>query len=222
MYIEVVGALLASLGGASVIIAAFAHFLGKVWTDRIGKSTSAKFDAELEVIKSSNTLALEEFKAMSSLVLKEKENYAGISLEFYQSFFQERVRVYLQLLDIKNEYISDMEEEFLTEIHEAWGDIYHSTYKSIRKLLIEKQLYISNDLDELFGRFRKSASQYIRDADMVEAFSNGEDEPPWENEKLKNIYTNFARETSKDMNAIMEQVGIDVSKLRSRIDIDKT
>ena len=38
---EVVVSVLASLGGAALVIGAFAHFLGRIWTDRIAKSTKA-------------------------------------------------------------------------------------------------------------------------------------------------------------------------------------
>lgn len=221
MYTEIVGTLLTSLGGATIIVAAFAHFLGRVWTDRIAKTTSAKFDSELEILKSRNTLALEEFKTTSSLVLKERENFAGISQEFYQEFFKNRVETYLKLLDLKNQYITNMEEEFTTEINEVWGLTYHSTYTSLRKLMIEKQLYISNDLEKLFSEFRTIASKYIKEADMVEAFHINEDSPPWENEKLIAVYDKFAIETYEKMNTVMVQIANDVSMLRSRIEIDK-
>lgn len=222
MYSEIVGTVLSSLGGATIIVGAFAHFLGKVWTARIAKSTSAKFDSDLEILKSRNTLALEEFRTAASLVLKEKESFAGISKEFYQDFFKKRVETYLKLLDIKNQYITDMEEEFTTEIHEDWGQSYHSTYKALRKLMIEQQLYISNELEKLFSDFRSSASKYIKEVDMAEAFSINEDCPPWENDKIIAIYNKFANETHEKMYAVMNQISNDVSLLRSRIEIDKT
>jgi len=222
MYTEIVGTLLASLGGASLIVGAFAHFLGKIWTDRIAKTTAAKFDAEMESLKSKNKLALEAFKTESNLLLKEKENFAGISLAFYQRFFEKRVETYLELLKVKNEYISEMEEEFITDIHEGWGEIYHSTYISLRKLITERQIYISNELDDLFWKFRAEASEYIKEADLAEAYAHGDNrEPPWENHQVLAAYDNFARETAEYMKSVMAQISSDVSKLRSRIELDK-
>ncbi len=218
---EVIGSVLASLGGAALIIGAFAHFLGKIWTDRIAKSTKARFDSELEASRAQNQLALEAFKSESSKILKQQEYFAGISANFYQGFFSERVKTYLKLLEIKNQYITSMEEEFTTELHEDWGQIYHSTYTRIRKLIIEKQIYISNDLDSLFGSFRSDASKYIKEADLVEAHTYNQDEPPWENENLRAVYNKFAVETGHHMQAILEQISHDVSKLRARIEIDK-
>jgi hypothetical protein len=220
MYSELVAPILASLGGASVIIAAFAHFLGKIWTARISETTSARFNAELEALKSNNTIALEEFKTKSSLALKERENFAGISKNFYQEFFKKRVETYQSLLKLKNNYIAGMEEEFLTEELESWGSVYHSTYKSLRKLMIENQLYISNELDKLFVDFRKTASKYIKEADLVEAHTYDPEHPPWENKHLNAVYNKFAKETMDQMSMVLEQIASDVSKLRSRIEID--
>lgn len=220
MYSEVVAPLLASLGGASIIVAAFAHFLGNIWTDRISKSTSAKFNSELEALKASNTLALEGFKTKSTLALKERENFAGISQDFYQDFFKQRVETYQKLLNIKNEYIAGMEEEFMTDELENWGSVYHSKYVSLRKIMIENQLYISNELEKLFGDLRTSASEYIKEADLVEMHTFDPTNPPWENEHVNAVYDKFAKETSDKMGTVLEQIGSDVSKLRSRIEID--
>ena len=243
MFNEIVETLLVSLGGASVIVAGFAHFLGKIWTDRIAKATTAKFNiemeaikssntvsleniktkniAELELIKSSNTIALEEFKRESSVLLSDKEQFGGISHEFYQEFFKDRVETYSELLKIKNNYITQIHEEFITEIHEGWGNVFYSTYVSLRKLMIEKQLYISNELETLFSELRIEASEHIREVDLEEAYSSADETPPYENERLSALYDKLATSTGKLMKNVMEQIGTDVSKLKSRIELDK-
>jgi len=221
MNLDVVSTVLTSLGGATVIIGGFAHLLGKIWTDRIAKETSAKFTSELEVLKSKNTILLEEFKSNSAISLKENEQFALISQEFYQDFFNKRVRIYQKLLNIKNEYVTDMEEEFITEQLESWGNVYHSSYIKLRSLIIKNQLYISNDLDALFTKFRSKASEYIKEADLMEAYSINSDGTHNGSEALDSAYQNFANETYKLMTAVFDQIGDDVSKLRSRVEIDK-
>jgi hypothetical protein len=220
MYSEIVAPILASLGGATVIIAAFAHYLGKIWTDQIAKSTSARFNNELEQLKASNTLALESFKMRASLSLNERENFAGISQKFYQQFFNKRVETYQSLLKIKNDYITGMGEEFLTDVFEREGAIYYSTYTSLRQLVIENQLYISNELDNSFGVLRLSASEFIKEADLVEANTDDPDHPPYENQHLEAVYKKLASKTSTDMSKVFEQITCDVSKLRARVEID--
>ena len=49
---EISSAILASLGGGALIIAAFSSWLGKVWAGRILESDRAKYQAEIEQIKS--------------------------------------------------------------------------------------------------------------------------------------------------------------------------
>jgi len=220
MYSEIVGTLLASLGGATVLVGVFTHFLGKVWADRIATTTAAKFHADLERLKATNAASLEQFKARSTLLLREQEHFAGISLDFYQRFFSERVDTYLKLLEIKNQYITEMEEELATEIHQVWGEIYHGTYTSLRKLIVERQIYISNELDGLFREFREKASEYVKEADMAEAFAHAHRaEPPWEDRRRHAVYDKFARETGDHMRGVMDQIGFDVAKLRSRIEL---
>lgn len=200
----------------------FAHFLGKVWADRIAKTTKAKFDADMEILQSRNTAALEKFKAESDLAIREREAFVGISKEFYQKFFTQRVDTYLKLLEIKNKYISDMEEDFVTDLHEGSGQIYHSTYKSLRETIIARQIYISNDLDILFQKFRSEASEYIKEADLAEAYAYTDDEPPYNDAHLQAAYDKFIRETSEHMKNIMSQISDDISKFRSRIELDKS
>jgi hypothetical protein len=243
VYPEIIGTIFASLGGASVIVAGFAHLLGKIWADRIAKTASAKFSIELESvkannlsaleniksnnttileeIKSINTIALEDFKRDSSILLSDREQFGGISLDFYQDFFKKRIEIYLKLLEIKNSYITETHEDFITEIHDGRGQIYHSTYISIRELIIKNQLYISNELEQVFSKLRMEASTHIKQADYEEAHSYKTDNPQGDNQRLQNIYDEFASSTNSLMNEIMNQVGLDVSKLRSRIELDK-
>lgn len=223
MNLEVVGTVLASFGGASVIVGAFAHFLGKVWADRIAKQTAAKFNQDLENLKSKNTYILEEFKKRSESELKDREYFSGISQEVYQDFFKNRAKVYLELLKIKNKYISDMHEDFVTDETESWGHAYHATYVNLRKLIIENQLYISNDLESSFHKFRMDSAKYTKEADMLEGYAIGSGAKGWEaDEKKAPVYEKFATETHELLNKVFLQLDKDVSKLRSRIEMDRT
>ncbi|EOV0164612.1 hypothetical protein ACOIWV_004575 [Vibrio parahaemolyticus] len=222
MYWELIGSVLASLGGASVVIAGFAHFLGKVWLDRISKQTAAKYDAELLTIKSKSEFALSSFKTRADAELKSREEFNGISLEVYQGFFQNRVSTYLELLKIKNAYTTKMNEDFVTEETEDWGNAYYSIYSSLRKLVIENQLYISNELEQRFSFLRMNAAEYIKEADMTEGYSVGDgDDPNVTQEQLSKVYKKLAGETYQEMEDFFNQLDADVQKLRSRIEMDK-
>ena len=219
---EIVGTIMASLGGASVIVAAFAHFLGKVWADRIAQQTSAKYKQAFEILESKNTMALEDFKSKSEAELRDREQFSGISKEVYQGFFKNRVSTYLKLLELKNKYITNMHEDFVTEETERWGDAYYYSYVSLRKLMIENQLYISNELEKAFSELRMEAAKYTKEADMVEGYALGAGADSREAEEERTlIHDKLATKTSDLMNKVMRQVETDVSKLRSRIEIDK-
>ncbi|MCQ8849824.1 hypothetical protein NQT74_14655 [Alteromonas stellipolaris] len=180
----------------------------------------SKSTQNLEKIKAKNTEALEQTKHALDIIKGSQEQFGGISLEFYQKFFDVRIDLYLELLDIKNKYIEEMEEEFATEVHEGWGIVYYTTYISLRKLMIKKQLYISNELEESFSELRKNAFEFMKEADMQEVLSR-EDETPVENEQLRKVYDRFAESTDHLMESVMVQIGKDVSKLRARIELDK-
>jgi len=222
MNFEIVSTLLASLGGASIIITAFAHFLGKVWAGRIAQQTIAKYAQELEIVKSKNTLVLEEFKKKSESELKEREQFTGISLEIYQDFFKNRVSCYIKLLELKNRYISDMHEDIGIEETESWGDAYYSTYKTLRSFLIENQLYISNELEKSFHELRIEAATYTKEADLVEVYAlSFGTEPVHAHEQRHSTHDKFAKKTHELMSKVMKQIDSDVKKLRSRIEIDR-
>ncbi|MAD54077.1 MAG: hypothetical protein CMF18_08400 [Idiomarinaceae bacterium] len=219
---EFVGTLMGSLGGASVVVAVFAQFLGKIWSVQIAQSTKHQFKSEFERLQTENRLALQKFESESKLLMKEKEQFFGISSEFYRDFLSERVETYQKLLAIKNRYIEELEEEITTEVNEEWGRVYHSTYTALRQLIIGRQLYISNELDLLFGKLRSEASHYVKEADLVEAYASVDGRSrPWENEELRKVYNEFAKSTNEGMNKVMEKISQDVSKLRSRIEVDK-
>jgi hypothetical protein len=222
VYWEIIGSVLASLGGASIIIAAFAHFLGKIWFDRISKQTAAKYAAELFKLKSESEIALENFKVKADFELKDRADFNGISMDIYQDFFNKRVKTYLSLLKIKNQYIEKMNEDFLTEEIECWGDAFYSTYKNLRKLIIENQLYISNDLDNKFIDLRMKAAEFIKEADRTEGYGLGVGAHYQDiQDNQSKIYDDLARDTHPEMTEFFNQLSLDVSKLRARIEIDK-
>jgi|GEM_PF-2581438 len=219
---EIVGTIMASLGGASIIIAALTNFLGKVWADRIAKQTTAKFTQELEALRSKNTLVLEDLKRKSNSILQEREQFGGISSEVYQNFFQKRVETYILLLKIKNKHCSDTHENFLIDEEDIFGDAYYSTYSSFRKLIIENQLYISNELEKSFSVLQMKAAQFIKEADIAEmrAVESGIESHEASEHRIP-IYNKLAIATNDLMLKFLDQLQEDVSKLRSRIEMDK-
>lgn len=89
--------------------------------------------------------------------------------------------------------------------------------------MIENQLYLSNELEKAFSELRMEAAKYTKEADMVEGYALGAGADSREaGEERTPIHDKLATKTSGLMNKVMSQIEIDVSKLRSRIEIDKT
>ena len=218
MNMEVISTLLGALGGASILVWGFAHFLGKIWTDRLAKQAAAKYEQEFERLRSTNEMALEEFRRDAESELKDREYFSGISSEVYQEFFKKRVETYLLLLKLKSDYISKMNEDVVVSETERWASAYYISYMSFRTVMIENQLYVSNELEEVFSELRLAAAEYIIDADYTDVLSQN----PMQTEGQKEIiYGKFAENTSDKMERFLSQIDSDVKKLRSRIDIDK-
>lgn len=219
---DIVGAVLGSFGGATVIVTALAHFFGKIWADRIATATKAKFEQELEVLKIKSNITLEEFKRRSDAELKDRDNYYGITSEIYQDFFKNRIKTYLKLLEIKNQYISYLYEDFFTEQDGYWGSMYYDLYRSFRNIIIEDQLYISNDLEKKFVELQIEAAKYTKEGDRAEDYAIFNGIPEHHAiEHRESADNELADNTYKLMKNFISQIEIDVSKLRSRIEIDK-
>lgn len=220
--IEVIGAILGSLGGATLIVSVFANYLGKIWTERITSQVHAKNEQQLEGVKAQYALALEIFNRKADAELKDLEIFSVISQEVYQAIFKERVNTYTKLLEIKNNHLKDMHEDYFIEESERWSDVYVSSYKELHNVIIEKQLYISTDLDNAFHELRLKAASHLRQADFIKA-NESESMEQYETftNKQDEIYQQFAQETYELMKKVLNQISIDVAKLRSRIDLDR-
>lgn len=227
---ELVLQILGSLGGGALIIMAFSNFLGKVWLDRITKKNSLLVDKdlaafkdqhtkELEMLKSSYNSELENIKQKNIEIQIDKNNFHQISNTFYQSFFESRVKVYLDLLEIKNKYITEIEEDVTTDFHEAHAHVAFSIYKQMRELINKEQFYISNDLDNLFTSLRKKASNYLKSEDMVDMNSFDESNYEWKEAEYDKVYYAFFKENSKLLNDVFDQINTDIALLRKRSEL---
>lgn len=182
----------------------------------------AKSESQLESTKAANTMILTKFQREADANIKDREQFAGISLDVYKDFFKRRISTYTRLLEISNSYMSNMNENISVEIAEAWGDVYFDHYKKFRKVIDEEQLYISTDLEKHFHNLKVQSFQYFQKAEMSAFYAEQSGESPHiANENRSSHYLQFATDTSDLMQKIIEQIRSDVSKLRARIDLDR-
>ena len=136
---DVVGSVMASIGGAAVIVGAFAHFLGTIWTERISRLSAARLDQEMEALRHKY-----------ELLIKDRDDFSSMTAQVYQKYFQKRIQTYVRLLSIKNKYVSGMKEDFLTKELEKVGDVYFETYQSIRGEIITNQIYVASSSEDTY------------------------------------------------------------------------
>lgn len=227
---DVIAQVLGSLGGATLIIGGLAKFLERVWSDRVIKNNSLLVDKDLAAFKNQHILELEALKKEYNSELEEikqknieiqidKNNFHQISNTFYQTFFDKRVKVYLDLLEIKNKYITEIEEDIITDFHDAHANVAFSIYKQMRELINKEQFYISNDLDNLFTSLRKNASNYLKSEDMVDMNSFDESHYEWKEAEYEKVYYEFLKDNSTLLSDVFDQINKDIALLRKRAEL---
>ena len=59
-YLKIIGALIASIGGSSVVILGLSSYLGKFWADKILEKDKSRYKKELESLKRNYNIILED------------------------------------------------------------------------------------------------------------------------------------------------------------------
>lgn len=222
MISEEVSSLLLSLGGSAAILIAFAKVFEKILIDQVSKRTSASLNQDLEILKSKHTNALEDFKSKSNIAIKEREVFGSISIDTYQDFFKKRIATYQLLLNWEDTFSKEILENFIIDETDSYGDKYFSLYVSLREILIKNQMYISNDLDNKFQKFREAAAKYTKNAEYHECMSESHGVDPQQYlQEISEIYYDLAKDTGLLMGSIRQQITMDISKIRSRVEMDK-
>ena len=110
--IEIVLSVLAALGGGAIIIAGFAHWLGKLWASRLIQTEKAKLDIEIEAhkirLKKSEFIFEKEYQATSEFIsfsngLAPLQSYPQTEvIEFYEHIASKFLTIETEL----NAYVS--------------------------------------------------------------------------------------------------------------------
>ena len=155
-------------------------------------SLKREFDKELEDQKSNNKLTLDAFNQeySSKLELQKAENanlhegirnemqtaflksetYTSITKEMFQSLFTKRIKVYSDLLNLKNEIDNSIVKnaEYI-EIHDDDPSHFTQSVEQINEASQKSAMLISNELASLSNELFKKSSQVFSSA-KVQAF----------------------------------------------------
>jgi len=206
---NLVGAVIVSIGGASVIIFALSSWLGKVWANRIMQNEKQAFKKSFEAMK-------EDFQRETT----KREMFHQISQKCYEGLFSKKVETYTSLIKQKTEYSKTIHQDETFELHDYPPRVYHNYFIGVQKIIDANRLYISNELSAAFDTLYFKISPYIRASGILKAYGE-ESNQHWEDiaanqdEKL----TEMISKTSNELDAFNKQIDNDVDELRKWIDV---
>lgn len=124
---EIAGAIITSLGGGALIIGAFSTWLGKVWAARILESDRAKYQAEIELIKSDLNKKIHEHNVAVSRIDAHRA-------EAIQQLYVSLVRCSEAAFDIMapNNKLDDFAVAIST--YQKWAKIFRNESEQLEKL----------------------------------------------------------------------------------------
>jgi hypothetical protein len=135
LIVTIATTLVASVGGASVIILGLASWLGKVWSDRIYIHSSAKYEKDIEEIKSRYSADLEYIRAEIS-ERRDLLNSLQMALSSGYTSSHERILEAVQSLWDKIVEI----REFTSSFHLIWNILLPRHYENTPISKFEKML----------------------------------------------------------------------------------
>ena len=222
----VINNIITTLGGTAVIVTGLSTYLGKLFADRSLMREKATLDRELQYLKDTHTKEIKLIEAELQLELTKKDQFHQISKTTYEKIFETKISVYTSLLDLKVRFYSFCHESHVTEADDPTYDFY-ALFNECRKNIESNKLYVSKELSEKFDVWRDKASPYLKEANLegynIHEASSGRPDSYQDIIDAQNpIYSKMIMETMNEMNAIFDQVDIDIACIRNKIDNPET
>jgi len=101
--LELSGAILVSLGGASAILFGFSNWLGRYWADKLLAAERAKHDGEIESLKS--RLRIETEAQLANL-----NQWLSIQKETHLRHHTDKLVIYRSVVDIVGGFLHELEQ----------------------------------------------------------------------------------------------------------------
>lgn len=139
-------ALIASLGGGALLVAAFSHWLGGIWAKRLLQNERAKHAESLQELKAKNEASLEELKSQID-TLKQKE----LNRHF------DKLAIYKDVIHVVSEILRELEavasakqERVSTEVERSFALNRNKAYGYISLVSCQEVLDKYNDMIDFF------------------------------------------------------------------------
>jgi len=168
--LKITGAIIASLGGGALIVAAFSSWLGKVWANRILESDRAKYKTAIEILKSGLEKKIHEHNVAISRIDEQRadaiqELYFYL-VEWFEAALEIRAPNKLQQEDM----------EVAIPAYQEWARNLREKSVKLEKLAMLKAIYLSDETYKIFAQCGTQASKMSIDfSDAV--FNNKSSDP---------------------------------------------
>jgi hypothetical protein len=145
-----------------------------------------------------------------------------ISQKTYQKLFEKKIEVYQRLVKEviknkreRNEYI-DISELIGSDDFD-YSDYYYF-FETIRKIIDENRLYISNNLTEKYEKFYLKMQPLLKEYYTEETRIDCTGEK-YNSESFQDIFYKMVKESNNELQSFINQIYIDVKEIRTKIDL---
>ena len=174
---KIAAAILTSLGGGALIVAAFSSWLGKVWANRILEKDRAKYQTEIEILKSDLNKSIHQHNVAVSRIDAQRADAIKTLYAYLLAWFE-------AVLEIRApNKLSKIEDVDAIMQYQEWGNALKHTSEDLAKLTMHTAILLRPDTYAKVAKCGHTASRLtITFCDA--AFNPKETEPK---EIIKNI-----------------------------------
>jgi len=245
---ELINTFLLPLGGVSTFVMALAAFVGNVNAKRIINNELAQHKLKLENLSSENKIRLETLKldytnklenqklesvhqlektkaALQKDIIKH-DIYSAMSKDKFQELFQKRIDVYEKLISLKNEIDKSVNDDigayfFMDDNPRPFIE----SIKKVNEATRNNTMLVSNELASLSENLFEISSQIFLAAEAESTYADIYSQHSkahayeMEMEAQNNVSSKLSNQCLDIYNKWFEQLEMDVSKIRSTLDI---
>ncbi len=218
---KIMGAVIAGLGGSSVIILGLSGWLGRLWANRIFEKEKIKYEKDLEDYKKEINIEMQKLKTLDEKALYITKIQYEKEFEIYQNIWKslvECIRASKNLYPIFQEVPSDEAE--LEEFNKNKYTTYVSAYNSFLEIttsyapFYQEEFY--NDLLELRKRCNEIGiifKEYTFDVKYSLTYAMARD-TKLDKEDRKKVYQTLPSEIDEYQNKLQKGIRDYLKKLR--------
>jgi len=149
---NIAGAVITSLGGGALLVAAFSSWLGKVWASRILEKDRAKYQSEIEILKSELNKKIHEHNVAVSRIDAQRA-------EAIQKLYIILIEWFEAALEIRApNTLHEEDHEVAIGIYQQWAKALRATSEKLEKLSMLFAILLQPDTYEKIAKCGHSAS----------------------------------------------------------------